>query len=87
MTFGSSFGITDCGLSQNMIAILSSIFIGFIALYYTKDSQHSGNAFIFGTLGLLVFFTMIAWFPSWLMLVLIVISGYIVARSLGIGGG
>lgn len=84
---GGMMGITDCSLSQNLLAIIMSIAVGFIALYYTKASEHSGQAFIFGTLATLIMFSVISWFPAWIMLVLIVISGYLMARSLGLGGG
>lgn len=61
--------------------------VGFILLYYTRDSEHSGQAFMFGALLPLVGFTLISWFPAWLMVILIVLSAYLMARSIGIGGG
>lgn len=87
LSVGGLMGITDCGLAQNILAILTSIIIGFAIMFYTKESEHSGQAFIFGTISMLVMFTLIGWFASWLMVVLIVIGGYLVAKSLGLGGG
>lgn len=87
LSIGSLMGITDCGLAQNILAILTSIIIGFAIMFYTKESEHSGQAFIFGTISMLVMFTLIGWFASWLMVLLIVIGAYLVAKSMGVGGG
>lgn len=87
LAIGALMGITDCGLSQTLIAMLVSISVGFILLFYTRNDGHGGQAFIFGTLVTLVLFTVVGWFYSWLMLILIVLGGYLVARSMGLGGG
>jgi hypothetical protein len=87
LAIGSMVGVTDCGLSEALISIITAMSIGFVLLFYTKNGEHGGQSFIFGTLIVLVMFSLISWFPSWLMVILIVISGYLVAKSLGIGGG
>lgn len=87
LAIGSLMGISDCKLSETLIAMLVSMAIGFALLFYTRNDGHGGQAFIFGTLISLVMFTVIGWFYSWLMVIIIVIGGYIVAKQLGLGGG
>lgn len=87
LAIGGLMGISDCKLSETLIAMLVSMVIGFALLFYTRNDGHGGQAFIFGTLITLVMFTVIGWFYSWLMVILIVLGGYLVARSLGLGGG
>lgn len=87
LAIGGLMGITNCGLAQTLIAMIVSMAVGFALLFYTRNDGHGGQAFIFGTLISLVMFTVIGWFYSWLMVIIIVIGGYIVAKSLGLGGG
>lgn len=80
------FGVSSLSLAENIFAILISLIIGFVALFLTKDSQHSAIAFVIGTISVLCGFTLMLWFPSWVFIVLLVISAYLIAQSMKLGG-
>lgn len=81
LLMGQLFGITNCGAAQNFLAIIFSIGIGLLVFYYVKLP----TSFAIAMLGGLVAFTLIGWFPAWIMVILIVLAAFVVAKMLGVG--
>lgn len=80
----SIFGITDCGQSQNITALIISLIVSIVIIFllaiYGSVSEGLVNMFLGSNLLMLVLFTLIGWFPAWLIVILIIVS------ALGISG-
>lgn len=85
--FGTMFGITDSSVALAVFSFFISLGIGFVLMYYTRNSPQGGNTFIFGTLAPLVMFAIMGWFPAWIIVILLVAAAFLVAKSMGLGGG
>jgi len=90
---GGFLGVTNCGLAMNIssiiITLIASMSIVAMLGYYAKmRGKELGTIFVFATLMLLVLFTISGWFPSWLIIVLIVVSALSMGGVLGgmVGG-
>jgi len=86
MTIGSGFGITDLSQAQMITSIILSL-VGSIATSIAlsikgKVKGHSlERIFTFSSLMYLVLFTMIGWFPSWLIVILIIVSTLVMTKK------
>jgi hypothetical protein len=85
--FGSLFGIADVSVSLAVFSLFISIGVGIVLMYYTRNSAQGGNTFIFGTLAPLIMFAVMGWFPGWILILLLVAGAFLVAKSMGLGGG
>jgi hypothetical protein len=98
LLIGGAFGYgttESLATAQQISSMLISLFISMcLIIVITVKAEQRMNAnnmfllFIFTMLGLLIMFTFISWFPSWIMIVLIVISaiGFIKIGGIGQGG-
>lgn len=93
LAVGGMFGVTNCGLAQNMSSIIITLIVGIIVTillaYYGGISDGIPTIFGLVTMLMLVLFTLIGWFPAWLIVIMIVTSALAISGLLGklVGGG
>lgn len=93
MGVGGLFSVRSLTTSQQISSILFSFVIAIalvLGIAVVGKGKMSSNSmitgFIVSAFGGLVMFTLMGWFPAWLMIVLIVIGSYIMAKTMGLGG-
>jgi hypothetical protein len=92
LTIGGLFGITDLGISQNISSLIFSlIFSLLIGVMMAHFGRIKGNGlvsiFFVTNISMLILFTIISWFNPIIMVILLIISGFIMVKSLGVFGG
>lgn len=92
--FGTFFGFgNNIVISRNITSILLTLIISIVIVILLAYAGVGGGAlkaaFILSAMMLLVLFTLVLWFPSWLFVVMIVLTALGVSGLLGktIGGG
>lgn len=90
LAFASIFSIRDLATAKMMFSVVMAFAMSFMTLIFLhKLKVHgdiNGQAFMVSLLLWIVMFSLVGWFPSWLLVVIIVIAGFVMARNLGIGG-
>lgn len=88
LMIGSLFGILNCTVAQNISAIILSMIISIaivvlLGFYAGISGKSLSSIFTFSMLIWLVMFTMAGWFPTWLIVILIITSALVVSGAVG----
>lgn len=69
-------------VSAVFITLFGSLAVAALLVYLGVGGSMVGQSFLMSLLMLLVMFTFISWFPAWIMIILIVMGGLLVAKTL-----
>ncbi len=86
LVIGGLFGVTNEGVAKSISSIFISLLtalggVVILSMFKVKGVM-LGQSFVTIMLVMLVMFTLISWFPAWLIVILVVLSGVTVAKQL-----